>query len=90
MIVYPASKSKHASWWRALRAAGVPRLSLPGSIHRSMDPVRRSMSGRINAAAEADICLSVCNEGDRAGGALIEAEAALESGKQPFVVSPYV
>jgi len=24
IVVYPASKSRHSAWWRALQAAGVP------------------------------------------------------------------
>jgi hypothetical protein len=35
------------------------------------------------------VCLFVCNEGETACGALIEAGAALAAGRQVFVVSPY-
>jgi hypothetical protein len=55
----------------------------------SADQWRNHWDGCISAAAEADICLFVCNDGEQACGALIEAGAALASGKQVFVVSPY-
>jgi hypothetical protein len=97
MIVYPASKSKHAPWWRALRAAGMPivapwidsPLNAADAPEPSADQWRMHWSGCITAATEADICLFVCNEGEQACGGLIEAGAALASGKQVFVVSPY-
>ena len=43
----------------------------------------------VTEASEADVCLFVCNEGETACGALLEAGAALASGKRVFLVSPY-
>jgi hypothetical protein len=95
--VYAASKAKHSHWWRALRAAGVPisaawidaELNEAGADEPTTDAWREHWDKCVAEAAEADVCLFVCNEGETACGALIEAGAALAAGRQVFVVSPY-
>ena len=97
MKVYCASKARHASWWRALRAAGVPIVApwidWPGNVagcpEPSADAWELHWSGCISHAADADICLFVANELETQCGALIEAGAALAAGKRVFVVSDY-
>lgn len=96
MTIYPASKAHHSAWWRGLRAAGVPIaatwIDWPGNrdgAEPSSDAWSQHWSRCITEAAEADICLFVCNEGETACGQLIEAGAALAAGRRVFVVSPY-
>jgi hypothetical protein len=94
--VYVASKAKWAPWWRALKAAGAPIESpwitwdgnAPG-VTPSDDAWSKHWSCCISSAAEADVCLFVCNKGETACGQLIEAGAALAAGKRVFVVSDY-
>jgi hypothetical protein len=94
--VYVASKAKHAAWWKALQAAGVPITSswLDWEGNRTDADPTADAWGRhwlhcVDEASTADICLFVCNEGETACGALLEAGAALAAGKQVFVVSHY-
>lgn len=95
MRCYVASKARHAEWWTALRAAGVPIsctwIEWPGNA--GVTPTEADWSEHwarcIREATEADICLFVCNEGETACGQLLEAGAALAAGKRVFVVSPY-
>jgi hypothetical protein len=96
ITVYPASKAKHAQWWRSLRAAGVPIVApwidWPGNVPGSepgWEMWADHWAGCISSAAEAEICLFVCNQNETACGQLIEAGAALAAGKRVFVVSDY-
>jgi hypothetical protein len=91
--VYCASKSKHAFWWRALRAAGVPIISSwldsplnSGELNPTPDLWSRHWTRCIEEAS-ADICLFVDLPGEIQCGSLIEAGAALASGKRVFIVS---
>jgi hypothetical protein len=96
MKIYCASKAKHAAWWASLQAAGVPiaaswidwSANEPGALEPTNDAWGRHWQRCIDEAADADVCLFVCNEGETACGALIEAGAALAAGRQVFVVSP--
>jgi hypothetical protein len=95
MKIYVASKAKHAHWWRALQAAGVP-IDAPwitwqgnaAGAEPGADDWRKHWAGCIDAAAAVDICLFVNLDGEQACGALIEAGAAIAAGKRVFVVSP--
>jgi hypothetical protein len=96
MRIYVASKARHASWWKALRAANVPIVSSwidwPGNstgVEPSSDAWSDHWSRCITEAANADVCLFVCNDGEQACGQLIEAGAALAAGKRVFIVSSY-
>jgi hypothetical protein len=96
MTVYPASKSRHAPWWRALRAAGVPIVAswIDAPFNGTgEEPSRDAWSAHwfkcISEAADADVCLFVCNEGETACGQLLEAGAALAAGKWVYLVSDY-
>jgi hypothetical protein len=97
MKIYCASKAKHAPWWQALRAAGVPItatwIDWPANEHGALEPTNDAWSRHwqrcIDEASEAGICIFICNEGETACGALIEAGAALAAGRQVFIVSPY-
>ena len=96
-MIYVASKSKWAHWWRALRAAGVPivapwidaTLNEPGANEPSADTWSRHWSECISSAAAADVVLFYAEEGSTQCGALIELGAALASGKRAFIVSDY-
>jgi hypothetical protein len=94
--IYVASKAHHAPWWRALRAAGVPISATWIDWDGNRDGVEPTSSAWsdhwsrcITEAADADVCLFVCNEGETACGALLEAGAALASGRMVYVVSDY-
>jgi hypothetical protein len=71
------------------RADGPSPLNAPSASEPSADIWRSHWAGCIDAAAEADVCLFLCNEGEQACGGLIESGAALAAGKQVFIVSPY-
>ena len=94
--VYCASKAKHAPWWRALRAAGVPItaswIDWPANEPDAPEPTNEAWGRHwercIDQASDASICLFVSNADERACGALIEAGAALAAGKRVYVVSP--
>jgi len=96
-VIYVASKSKWAHWWRALRAAGVPivapwidaTLNAPGADEPDADIWSRHWETCLTSAAAADVCLFYAEEGSTQCGALIELGAALAAGKQCFIVSPY-
>jgi hypothetical protein len=92
--VYPASKAKHAEFWKALQAAGLPIVAswISWEGNKSDAKVTRDMWSRhwescIEQAAAADICLFVSFKGEVACGSLIESGAALAAGKQVYVVS---
>ena len=95
--VYPSSKAKHATWWRALRAANVPiaaswidwPYNAPGAGEPTPGDWADHWQTIIAEAAAADICLIVCLDGETACGQLIEAGSALAAGKRVFVVSDY-
>jgi hypothetical protein len=93
--VYVASKAKHASWWCALRAAGIPissswidwQFNVPGAPEPTADAWRGHWSGCLISAAAADILLFFDAPGENQCGALIELGAELAFGKQVFLVS---
>jgi hypothetical protein len=94
MDIYVASKSRHARWWRALRAAGVPITASwidsainTGLIDPSSDAWRDHWSACIEQAAKADVLLFLDLPGENQCGAIAELGAALASGKQVFIVS---
>jgi hypothetical protein len=96
MKIYCASKAKHAAWWRALRAAGVPIIATWIDWSRNhdggeptADEWQRHWERCINEASAADILLFVAFEDERQCGALLEAGAALAAGKRCYVVSPH-
>ena len=84
-LVYVASKAKHSHWWRALRAAGVPisatwvdaELNEAGADEPTADAWRDHWDKCVAEAAEAELCLFVCNEGETACGALIAEVAGI-------------
>src|SRR5947207_7375510 len=94
--VYPASKARHAPWWSALRAAGLPIVAswvdwqgnAPGA-EPTADAWSRHWILCIDEAAAADVLLFYAGEGETACGALVELGAALASGAHVYVVSPY-
>jgi hypothetical protein len=94
--VYVASKAKHAVWWQALRAAGVPIVASwidapfnhDGS-ELSADEWREHWEKCCREASEADIVLMFACAEERQNGALIEAGAALGAGKRVYLVSPH-
>jgi hypothetical protein len=94
MKVYCCSKAKHAPWWRALRAAGVP-LAAPwidsplnsGEIDPSPDFWRSHWDQCCEQAAAADICLFLDMPGENQCGAIAELGASLAAGKRAFIVS---
>jgi hypothetical protein len=96
-VVYPASKAKHAPWWRALRAAGVPispdchwidwSANEPGAPEASAEDWCGHWQGCIHGAANADVLLFLDMPGENQCGAIAELGAALAAGKQVFLVS---
>jgi hypothetical protein len=82
-------KAKHAVWWQALRAAGVPIvaswLDQPFN-HDGGEPSADEWSAHwdrcCREAAEADIVLMYAGAEERQNGALIEVGAALGAGKR--------
>jgi hypothetical protein len=95
MKVYPASKARHADWWKALQAAGVPLAAswIDSDINRTDDPSddawSRHWSACIQESSSADVVLFYAAEGEQQCGSLVELGAALASGKRVFVVSCY-
>ena len=96
MKVYCAAKSKHAPWFRSLQAAGVPISATwihwdgnrDGADEPTADQWSRHWGACIAQAAECDVCLFVSLSGETSCGALLEAGAALASGRCVYVVSP--
>jgi hypothetical protein len=94
--VYVASKAKHAVWWQALRAAGVPIAASWVDAefnHDGSEPTQDEWSAQwercCREAAEADITLMFARDGENQNGALLEVGSALGAGKQVFLVSPH-
>jgi hypothetical protein len=96
--VYPASKSKHAVWWQALRSAGVPiSASWIDWSHNhhddgsepSADEWTKHWERCCREAAEADIVLIYAGAEERQNGSLLEAGAALGAGKRVFIITPH-
>jgi hypothetical protein len=94
--IYPASKTKHLEFWKALRAAGLPIVAswIDSEINLSdseptSDAWQRHWATCVNEAAAADITLLYAAKDERQMGSLIEAGAALAAGKQIFLVSPH-
>jgi hypothetical protein len=96
-VIYPASKSHHGHWWRALRACGLPispdchwidwSYNEPGAPEPSDDDWRAHWGNCISAAANADVLVFLDLPGETAKGALVEMGAALALGRQVFLVS---
>jgi hypothetical protein len=96
MIVYPAAKSKHAVWFRALQSAGVPLqaswLTWPFNENGespTQDDWAAHSAACLKEATAADVVLLVAFDGESHFGALLEAGAALAAGKRVFLVSPH-
>jgi hypothetical protein len=98
--VYPASKSKHAAWWKALRHLGLrihpdchwidAAFNVPGVPQPDAELWRSHWAGCVEAAHNSNICLFVCREGETACGQLVEAGATLASPHGwVFAVSDY-
>jgi hypothetical protein len=94
MICYPASKSKYAAWWKAMRAAGVPIVASwidsglnTGELSPSPDVWREHWGTCIEQAAAADVCLFVDMPGENQCGAIAELGASLAAGRQVYIVS---
>jgi hypothetical protein len=94
MKIYPASKSRHLDFWRALRGAGVDIraswLDAPFNFDGS-EPTPEAWSEHwtISEAAAADVVLLYARADENQMGALLETGAALAAGKQVFAVSPH-
>jgi len=94
--LYVASKSRHWSFWAALRACGLPVAAswIDAEFNRtgaepSPDHWVRHWETCCREAAEADITLMVAHEDERQMGALVEIGCALAAGKRVFLVSPH-
>jgi hypothetical protein len=92
--VYPCSKSRHAPFWAALRAAGVNIAASWPWWERNADGLEPSTiewcdhSARcISEAADADILLLYAREDEQQFGALLECGSALGAGKQVYLVA---
>jgi hypothetical protein len=95
--VYVASKARHAPWWAALRACGLPispacswidwPYNEAGAPEPSIAEWRTHWDNCVKAAANADALIFVDLPGEVAKGALIEMGAALGSGKEVYLVS---
>jgi hypothetical protein len=93
----PASKAKHAPWWRALRSAGVPispeahwidwGANEPGAPEAGADDWSGHWQGCLTGVGTADILLFLDMPGENQCGAIAELGAALAFGKQVFLVS---
>jgi hypothetical protein len=94
--VYPASKSKHALFWQALRAAGVPIVASwidapfnHNGSDLSADEWVEHWEKCCREASETDIVLMFACAEERQNGALLEVGSALGAGRQVFLVSPH-
>jgi hypothetical protein len=93
--LYPASKTAHLEFWRALRAAGLP-IEAPwigwsgneNGAQPSPTEWGKHWQSCCSGAAQADIVLLYMREGERHCGALVECGAALSAGKRVFAVLP--
>jgi hypothetical protein len=96
ITIYCASKAKHAHFWQALRAAGVPIVASwidwPFN-HDGGEPTQDEWAAHwdrcCREAAEADITLMFACAEERQNGALLEVGAALGAGKRVYLVSPH-
>ena len=86
--IYFASKKRHAPLWRALRASGIPTVSTWIDELGAEHPVDyKELSVRCLAEiADATALLVYCEPGELLKGALVEAGAALMSGKPVLCV----
>jgi hypothetical protein len=96
VTVYGASKSKHAPFWQALRAAGVPIVAswIDAPFNHdgsdlSVDEWVEHWEKCCREAAEADIVLMFACAEERQNGALLEVGSALGAGKRVYLVSPH-
>ena len=96
ITVYCASKSKHAPFWQALRAAGVPIVAswIDAEFnHTGNEPTADEWAEHwercCREAAEADIVLMFACAEERQNGALLEVGSALGAGKRVYIVSPH-
>src|SRR5262245_50212761 len=88
-MIYVASKARHAPWWRALRAAGVPlaaswldwKHNQPGADEPTSDDWALHWQRCIDEASACDFCLFVSNEGETACGALLEGRRGVGCGQ---------
>lgn len=88
VVLYTASKTRHAPTWRGLRAAGVPVISTwideagPGETASFPDLWSRC----IREASTASALLVYAEEGDLLKGGFVEVGAALGCGVPVFAV----
>ena len=94
MKIYCASKAKHAPWWRALRAAGVPIICTWPDWARNIDGVEptsdewsRHWQRCTDEASAADVCLFLDLPGENQCGALVELGCALAMSRRVYLVS---
>jgi hypothetical protein len=94
--VYPASKSKWAPMWAALKAAGVPiAASFPTwpFNYNNLEPSRADFATHwrrcCQEASEADIVLIYAQSDESQNGALLEVGAGLGMQKKIFAVTPH-
>ena len=93
--IYPASKTVHLEFWRALCSAGVPIeadwLDWSGNQNGSVPSAtewRDHWSACISGAAQADAVLLYMKSGENHCGALLEAGACLGAGGRVIAVLP--
>lgn len=82
MTIYVASKTYHAPWWRALRAAGVPIIATWIDEPDPCDNYPALWQRCIQEAAHAAVTLVYAAPGEVLKGGLIECGAALSAGKR--------
>jgi hypothetical protein len=96
-VIYPASKSRHWSWFAALQAAGVPlqaswlswSFDISGEEPTS-DDYREHSERCLQEAAASDIVLLYAQADDAPQfGSIMEAVSALSHGRWVYLVSPH-
>jgi hypothetical protein len=94
--VYPASKSKWAPMWAALKAAGVPiAASWPSweFNYNGLEPSRSDYAAHwrrcCQEASAADIVLIFAQADESQNGAFLEVGAGLGTQKKIFAVTPH-
>jgi hypothetical protein len=95
-MIYVASKSRHATWWKALRQMGLPIVAswLDWAGNRAeIEPTAAEWAAHsemcLREAANCDVLLLHAQEGESHFGALLECGAALSAGKTVFLVTPH-
>lgn len=93
-MIYIASKTKYASWWRKLRAEGVPIIST--WIDEEVDKSGKSVNLKdlwircVSEARTASALILYYEEDDVLKGALVEVGAALANFVPVYLVGPVI